>query len=53
MVLSGVLVLTAASADALDVSVGETRIIMRGANYPVSLKLADGMVCQCPRLLSH
>jgi hypothetical protein len=33
-----------ASADALDVSVGETRIIMRGANYPVLLKAADGSI---------
>jgi len=35
----------AANADeGLDVNVGPTRIIMRGGNYPVLLKLADGSI---------
>lgn len=34
----------AIGADALDVQVGRTRIIMRGGNYPVLLKLADGPI---------
>ncbi len=36
--------MTIARAQTLNVSVGETRIIMRGANYPSLLKLADGLI---------